>query len=57
MNPNPSVPRHFLPDASKRRPYTTPRLRFLGRMSDRTLGTGGSNADMGQMNNTKMGVG
>jgi hypothetical protein len=43
-----------LPD---RKPYVPPEVRPLGRMSDRTLGVGGSNFDPGHNNNNKHGVG
>jgi hypothetical protein len=34
-----------------------PEVRSLGRMSDRTLGVGGSRFDPGHSNNTKLGMG
>jgi hypothetical protein len=40
-----------------RKPYVAPEVRPLGRMSDRTLGIGGSVFDPGHNNNTKRGVG
>jgi hypothetical protein len=40
-----------------RKPYVPPEVRPLGRMSDRTLGIGGSRFDPGHNNNTKQGVG
>jgi len=45
---------HPLP---QRKPYVAPEVRPLGRMSDRTLGVGGSNFDPGHNNNNKHGVG
>ena len=40
-----------------RKPYVPPEVRPLGRMSDRTLGIGGSTFDPGHHNNTKRGAG
>jgi hypothetical protein len=48
QNENATVPR---------KPYVPPEVRPLGRMSDRTLGIGGSNFDPGHNNNTKRGAG
>lgn len=45
------------PQAAARKPYVAPEVRLLGRLSDRTLGIGGSNRDHGQSNNTKFGNG
>jgi hypothetical protein len=44
-------------DLQPKKPYVPPEVRSLGRMSDRTLGIGGSNPDPGHHNNTKRGVG
>lgn len=40
-----------------RKPYISPEVRPLGRMTDRTLGIGGSRFDPGHNNSTKTGVG
>jgi hypothetical protein len=40
-----------------RKPYVPPEVRLLGRMSDLTLGVGGSRFDPGHNNNTKRGMG
>jgi hypothetical protein len=45
------------PPFPDRKPYVPPEVRPLGRMSDRTLGVGGSNFDPGHSNNNKHGVG
>jgi hypothetical protein len=45
------------PTPASRKPYVPPEVRPLGRMSDRTLGIGGSRFDPGHNNNTKQGVG
>jgi hypothetical protein len=43
--------------ARRARPYSKPVLRTLGRVADLTRGVGGSNADAGQQNVTKHGIG
>jgi len=50
-------PQSSSPTPSTRKPYSAPEVRPLGRMSDRTLGVGGSNFDPGHHNNAKHGVG
>jgi hypothetical protein len=45
------------PMSPSRKPYVRPEVRPLGRMSDRTLGVGGSRFDPGHHNNNKTGVG
>jgi hypothetical protein len=44
-------------DLQPKKPYVPPEVRSLGRMSDRTLGVGGSRFDPGHSNNTKLGMG
>ena len=55
-NKEPNPQPHETPVKNKT-PYVPPEVRSLGRMSDRTLGIGGSNFDPGHNNNTKRGVG
>ncbi len=45
------------PALPSKKPYDPPEVRSLGRMSDRTLGVGGSRFDPGHNNNTKLGMG
>jgi hypothetical protein len=45
------------PMPPSRKPYVPPEVRPLGRMSDRTLGIGGSRIDPGHNNNIKHGLG
>jgi hypothetical protein len=44
-------------DLQPKKPYVPPEVRSLGKMSDRTLGVGGSRFDPGHSNNTKLGMG
>ena len=50
---------NFVPTFKRalRKPYVAPEVRPLGRMTDRTLGIGGSRFDPGHDNNIKHGVG
>jgi hypothetical protein len=52
-----SDPQSGRPELPPKKPYNPPEVRSLGRMSDRTLGIGGSRFDPGHDNNTKTGVG
>jgi hypothetical protein len=56
-NKNESDPQSQRADLQPKKPYEPPQVRSLGKMSDRTLGVGGSRRDPGHNNNTKLGAG
>ncbi len=56
-NENESESQPSQPPPLQRKAYVPPEVRSLGRMSDRTLGIGGSRFDPGHNNNTKTGIG
>jgi hypothetical protein len=56
-NKNESESTPSQPPPPRRKDYVPPEVRSLGRMSDRTLGVGGSRFDPGHHNNNKTGIG